>query len=148
MKLGFVSAIFPDLSLEEVIQFAAEEGFSCVELMCWPRGKAVRRYAGVTHIDVTDFKKADAKAIQGLLKQAGVSISGLGYYPNPLAPNAQEARVYINHLKKVIRAAELLGVKVVNTFIGRDWTKSVDGNWPRFKTPDQVRGGARHPHRH
>jgi sugar phosphate isomerase/epimerase len=133
MKLGFVSAIFPDLSLEEVIQFAAEEGFSCVEVMCWPQGKAVRRYAGVTHIDVTHFKKSDVKPIQDLLKQAGVSISALGYYPNPLTPNAQEARVYINHLKKVIKAAALLGVKVVNTFIGRDWTKSVDDNWPRFQ---------------
>jgi sugar phosphate isomerase/epimerase len=133
MKLGFVSAIFPDLSLEEVIQFAAQEDFSCVELMCWPQGKAVRRYAGVTHIDVTHFKKSDVKPIQDLLKQAGVSISALGYYPNPLAPNAQEARVYINHLKKVIKAAALLGVKLVNTFIGRDWTKSVDDNWPRFQ---------------
>ena len=110
MKLGFVSAIFPDLSLEEVIQFAAKERFSCVELMCWPKGKAVRRYAGVTHIDVTDFRKSDVAPIQDLLKQAGVNISALGYYPNPLAPDAQEARAYINHLKKVIKAAALLGV--------------------------------------
>jgi sugar phosphate isomerase/epimerase len=132
MELGFVSAILPDLSLEKVIQFAADEGFSCVELMCWPKGKATRRYAGVTHIDVTDFKKSDVTPIKDLLARAGVTISGLGYYPNPLSPNAQEARVYVNHLKKVINAAAMLDVKVVNTFIGRDWTKSVDANWPRF----------------
>ena len=132
MELGFNSAILPDLSLEKVVQFAAQEGFSCVELMCWPQGKATRRYAGVTHIDVTHFKKADVSPIKDLLAQAGVRISALGYYPNPLAPNAQEARVYINHLKKVIRAAALLDVKVVNTFVGRDWTRSVDANWPRF----------------
>ncbi len=36
MKLGFVSAIVPDLSLEKVLTFAASEGFACVELMCWP----------------------------------------------------------------------------------------------------------------
>ncbi len=29
-------------------------------------------------------------------------------------------------------AARLLGVGVVTTFIGRDWTRSVDANWPRF----------------
>ena len=29
-------------------------------------------------------------------------------------------------------AAELLGVGIVNTFVGRDWTKSVEENWPRF----------------
>ncbi|MHC4742051.1 MAG: sugar phosphate isomerase/epimerase family protein [Planctomycetota bacterium] len=133
MKIGFVSAILPDLSLEEVLQFAFEEGFSCVELMCWPKGKATRRYAGVTHIDAANFKKSDAARVNDLLAETGVEISGLGYYPNPLAPDRNEAKVYINQIKKVINAASLLGVGVVNTFVGRDWTKSVDANWPRFK---------------
>jgi len=133
MKLGFVSAILPDLSLEEVVRFASEEGFSCVELMCWPMGKAERRYAGVTHVDVAKFGKADAAKVNELLDSAGVSISGLGYYPNPLTPDSKEAKVYTDHLKKVIAAACLLGVNLVNTFIGRDWTKSVDDNWPRFR---------------
>ena len=61
-----------------------------------------------------------------------MQISGLGYYPNPLAPDAGEARIYVEHIKAVIRAAALLGVGVVNTFIGRDWTRSLDENWPRF----------------
>ncbi|MBM4047763.1 MAG: sugar phosphate isomerase/epimerase, partial [Planctomycetes bacterium] len=133
MKLGFVSAILPDLSLEEVVKFAASEGFSCVELMCWPKGKAERRYAGVTHVDLAGFGKAEAAKVKALLARARVSASGLGYYPNPLAPNAAEAKVYVDHLKKVIVAAELLGVGLVNTFIGRDWTKSVDDNWPAFR---------------
>ena len=133
MKLGFVSAILPDLSLEQVVQFAAAEGFDCVELMCWPKGKAERRYAGVTHVDVDGFSKADAARVQDLFGAAGVSISGLGYYPNPLAPDAQEAATYLEHIEKVIRAAELLGVGVANTFVGRDWTRSLDENWPRFK---------------
>jgi len=133
MDLGFVSAILPDLSLEKVVKFAATEDYDCVELMCWPTGKATRRYAGVTHVDVTGFRKSDAARVKDILAAAGVKISGLGYYPNPLTPDRKEARVYIDHIKRVIRAAELLGVKTVNTFIGRDWTKTVDGNWPRFK---------------
>jgi len=133
MKLGFVSAILPDLPLEKVARFAAAEGYDCVELMCWPAGKAKRRYAGVTHVDVTGFTKSAAARVQDTMAAAGVAISGLGYYPNPLAPDRKEAKVYIDHIKRVIRAAELLGVKTVNTFIGRDWTKTVDGNWPRFK---------------
>ena len=133
MELGFVSAIVPDLSLEQVVDFASEDGFGCVELMCWPKGKAKRRYAGVTHVEVADMKKADAKKITDLMGSAGVEISGLGYYPNPLTPDLAEAKVYIDHIKKVIKAASLLGVGVVNTFIGRDWTKSVDENWPQFK---------------
>jgi len=133
MKLGFVSAILPDLSLEEVVKFAADNGLATVELMCWPKGKAERRYAGVTHVDVVDFNKEDAIKVNEIVSSAGVTISGLGYYPNPLAPDKAEAQVYIDHIKQVIMAAELLGVGVVNTFIGRDWTKSVDDNWPRFK---------------
>lgn len=133
MKLGFVSAILPDLSFEEVIQFASETGYSCVEVMCWPKGKAERRYAGVTHIDVTDFKQADAKKVHAILKGTGVEISALGYYPNYLTPNAAEAKAVTAHFKKVIKASALLGIGRVTTFVGRDWTKSVDDNWPKFK---------------
>jgi len=133
MKLGFVSAILADLALEEVVDFASENRFDAVEVMCWPKGKAERRYAGVTHVDVTGLDEDEAARINKLFDDAGVAISGLGYYPNPLAPDEEAAQVYIEHIKDVIRGAELLGVGVVNTFIGRDWTKSVDDNWPRFK---------------
>ncbi len=132
MKLGFVSAILPDLELEEVLAFANAEGFSCVELMCWPKGKAERRYAGVTHVDVATLDERGANRVRRLLDEHGVSISGLGYYPNPLAPDPAEAQVYVEHLKAVIGAAPLLGVNLVNTFVGRDWTKTVDAQWPRF----------------
>lgn len=91
MKLGFVSAILPNLSLEEVVRFASSEDFSCVELMCWPKGKAERRYAGVTHIDAIGFSQVSANEIHNLMDKADVSISGLGYYPNPLAPDINEA---------------------------------------------------------
>jgi len=132
MKLGFVSAILPDLTLPEVAAFAATSGYDCVELMCWPKGKAERRYAGVTHVDVAGFTLDDARRVNETMKKASVGISGLGYYPNPLAPDPAEARVYVEHIRHVIQAAKLLGVGVVNTFVGRDWTKSVDDNWPRF----------------
>src|SRR5437667_11343816 len=81
MKLGFVSAILADLSLEEVIAFAASEGFDCVELMCWPRGKAERRYAGVTHVDVDRLGEREVEQFRALIAGAGIEISALGYYP-------------------------------------------------------------------
>jgi sugar phosphate isomerase/epimerase len=133
MKLGFVSAILAELSLREVATFAAEAGFTCVELMCWPVSKAERRYAGVTHVDVTTFTRSHADEVREILEGAGVELSGLGYYPNPLTPDRDEAQKCIKHLQKVIRAAPLLGCDRVNTFIGRDWTKSVDDNWPQFR---------------
>ena len=133
MKLGFVSAILHDLNLEQVMTYAAEEGFGCVELMCWPPGSADRRYAGVTHVDVTTLDDTKAGAIKNLVSRTGVAISGLGYYPNPLDPNPEHRKMVVGHLHKVIDAAPKLGVHVVNTFVGRDWTKSIDDNWELFK---------------
>ncbi len=132
MQLGFVSAILPDLSLEDVFSFAGQEGYDCVEVMCWPKGKAERRYAGITHIDCAEFSADDAKFVNDLAAANGVTVSGLGYYPNPLAPDPDEAKTAVAHIKEVIKASALLGVKRMNTFVGRDWTKSVDDNWPRF----------------
>lgn len=128
MKLGFVSAILPDLSLDEVFAFAAAEQFGCVELMCWPPGKADRRYAGVTHVDVTNFTETDAARVTASAIKHNIEISGLGYYPNPLDPDPEHRQQVVEHLKKVIRAAALLGVPVVNTFIGRDPSQTITAN--------------------
>ena len=133
MKIGFVTAILPDWSLENIFKFAAEEGFDCLEVMCWPMGKAERRYAGVTHIDVTDFSASDAARIKDLQQQYGVSISSLGYYPNPLVADADERATYIEHIKKVIVASRMLDINLMTTFIGRDPQKSIDDNWPLFE---------------
>jgi sugar phosphate isomerase/epimerase len=132
MKLGFVSAILPELPLEKVLSFARDEGFACIEAMCWPVGKAERKYAGVTHVDVTGFTQARADDVNALCARYGVSLSALGYYPNVLDPDPVVARRGVEHLKKVIVAAETLGLTTVTSFIGRDWKKSVDENWARF----------------
>ncbi len=133
IKLGFVSAILPDQTFEEVVSFAAQTGYSCVEIMCWPPGKAERRYAGVTHIDVTDLSESNIDNIHKTLKENGIEISGLGYYPNPLEADEANSKFYIDHIKKVIDAAKLLGLANVNTFIGRDHTSNIEDNFARFK---------------
>jgi sugar phosphate isomerase/epimerase len=132
MKLGFVSAILPEFDLEQILNFARDAGFSSVELMCWPPGKSERRYAGVTHIDVTSLSPGAIEQIHDLSESRGVAISGLGYYPNPLAADPVEAQVYQSHLRAVIDAAAVLGVSVVNSFVGRDPALSTELNWPRF----------------
>ncbi|NQT03114.1 MAG: sugar phosphate isomerase/epimerase [Planctomycetes bacterium] len=133
MKLGFVSAILAEQTFEKVISFAGQAGYSCVEIMCWPVGKAERRYAGVTHIDVADLSKKRIDEIHNTLEQNGVTISGLGYYPNPLEDNKKNADRYIRHIKKVIDASRRLGIGNVNTFIGRDHKSSVEDNFKRFR---------------
>lgn len=133
MKLGFVSAILPEWNLTQIMEFAAQTGFDCVEIMCWPVGKANRRYAGVTHIDVINLTENAIKEIQELVRRTGVSISGLGYYPNPLDPDPEHRKMVSDHLKAVIVAAKKLNVGIVNTFIGRDWHKTIEDNWPVLK---------------
>lgn len=132
MKLGFVSAIVPELSLEEVLSTASQFGYSCVEIMCWPVGKAERRYAGVTHIDINHLDAESVKSVHQLMAQYNVTASGLGYYPNPLSSNDDEARAAVEHLMGVIEGAAKLGLKVVNTFVGRDPTRTIDSQWDRF----------------
>jgi sugar phosphate isomerase/epimerase len=134
MQLGYVTAILPDWTLEQHLQFASANGFDCLEVMCWPVGKAERRYAGVTHIDVTQLTHADAERIKGLLRQYNVRISSLGYYPNPLAPDAAERDAYAEHIRRVIAASAMLDVNVMTTFVGRDPARSIEDQWGEFET--------------
>jgi sugar phosphate isomerase/epimerase len=134
LQLGLVSAILAERSFEQVIDFISENQFQCVELMCWPSGGAdTRRYAGVTHIDVDKLDDSQITYINNYISLKNVSISGLGYYPNPLDPNTEQAEVYIEHIKKIIRGAAQLGIPVVNTFVGRDPAKNVAYNLDKFK---------------
>jgi len=132
LSLGFVSAILPDQSFSEVLEIAQEIGYDCVEVMCWPVGKAERRYAGVTHLDVNQLDSQTINQARQECQLRGVKISGLGYYPNPLAPDQDESAAAVAQLCRVLEAAAQLGIPQVNTFIGRDWTRSVDDNWPRM----------------
>ena len=131
LQLGFVSAILPDFGFEQVIDFANENGFACVEMMCWPTDSAdARRYAGVAHVDVARVLTDPDYAHQVVYyaQQKKIKISGLGYYPNPLDADAEKAEFYREHLKVLIRAAAKMGVPVVNTFIGRDPSKNISEN--------------------
>ena len=128
MKLGFFTAALPGNTLEQAAKWGAESGFQAIEIACWPLEKATRRYAGVTHIDVNDLDQTKAKEIRSMLDDCGLTISSLGYYPNPLYPEGEHRETVITHLKKVIEGAALLEVPVVGTFIGKDKNKTVPQN--------------------
>ncbi len=133
ISLGFVSAILADKSFEEVVDFAGANRFACVEMMCWPVGKAERRYAGVTHIDVDTLDDAKIDYIKKYLEQKKVFISGLGYYPNPLDEDSAKRGIYVEHIMKIIDGAAKLGVPVVNTFVGRIPSRDPDYNFGLFR---------------
>ena len=133
MKLGLFTAAFPNDSLEQVAKWSAENGFEAIEIACWPQEKATRRYAGVSHIDVNDLDGTKAKTIRKMLfEDFGLPISSLGYYPNPLDPDAENRQAVIGHLKKVIEAAALMEVEIVGTFVGKDKNKTVPQNLEDF----------------
>lgn len=132
MKLGFFTAILPELSFEEVVEFAAEEGFECLEVACWPKMAADRRYAGITHIDVGNLGETGVADLNALCSGKGIEISALGYYPNPLCEDEDEAAAAIGHIRKMISAAQALGLSNANTFVGRNPALSLKENWSRF----------------
>lgn len=133
MKLGFVSAILDDYTFEEVIDFAAEHSFDCVEMACWPKGEAERRYAGVSHIDVNGLDDKRIQYIKDYCRKKKVSISSLAYYPNTMDADIKKREEAIGHIKKLIEASEKLEIGMVTTFIGRDQNKTVEENLNLFR---------------
>lgn len=133
MKLGFVSAILDGWNFEEVLDIAQEMGFQAVETACWPAGKAERRYAGVSHIDVANLDREKAEHILRSCGEHHIDISSLAFYPNTMDEDLEKRHANIEHLKKVILASELLGIGMVTTFIGRMQHKTVEENLEEFK---------------
>ena len=135
IHFGLLTAILDGWSFEEAVDTAAEMGFACLEVACWPAGKAERRYAGVSHIDAERVLEDDAYAryVADYVKNKGMHISSLAYYPNVLDPNPEKSGPAIEHLKALIKASAKLGVGMVTTFIGRDQHKTVDENIELFK---------------
>ena len=133
MKLGLVSAILPNYTFEEVIDYAAGVGFRCVEVCCWPQGKAVRRYAGITHINIGDITREKIDYYVKYAADRGVEISSLGYYPNPLDADPETRKVAADHLMALIDVSAAMGVNMVTTFIGKDKTKTVEDNLELYR---------------
>jgi sugar phosphate isomerase/epimerase len=134
VNLGFLTVPFGEWPLEKVARWARDNGFRSLEIACWPAESGdARRYAGVTHIDVDSLDSGKASEIRALLDEIGIEISGLGYYPNNLHADPAHREAVNEHTRKVIRAAECLGVGVVNTFVGRDKDRDHPGNMDEFR---------------
>jgi sugar phosphate isomerase/epimerase len=131
MRLGLLTAAFPDLNLEQVAQWAHDNGFEALEIACWPSsGGERRRYAGVSHIDVENL---DAKRVRDTLRRHDLEISALAYYPNNLDPDKATREAANAHLRRVIEAAQKLDVGIVGTFVGRDQRRNVEESLDDFK---------------
>jgi sugar phosphate isomerase/epimerase len=131
MKLGLLTAAFPQMSLEQVAGWAGSAGYEALEIACWPRsGEEQRRYAGVSHIDVMDF---DPDEVRGTVADNRLEISALAYYPNNLDPDDAQREQVNAHLLAVLDAAQKLEVPVVTTFVGNDKHRPLPENLQRFR---------------
>jgi sugar phosphate isomerase/epimerase len=90
---------------------------------------------------VASLSASQAGDLAGSIAAKGLTISGLGYYPNPLHPDPAHRAEVIGHLRHVITAAEKMSVPLVNTFMGADGSKNQDENWQEALRvwPDIVR---------
>jgi len=133
MKLGVLSAIFPDFTFEQVIDTASSLNLESVELACWPSDGDKRRYAGVTHLNPNELTPLRISEIQAYCKLKKVEISSLGYYSNPLSSDREISEQAISHILKLIDASAYLGINMVTTFIGRDQYLPIEQNLAKFK---------------
>lgn len=133
MKLGFVSSILEDYDFEELVDIASDMGYQCIEVACWPQGKAERRYAGVSHLDVDNLTDNKVSYIKDYCNSKNIEISSLAYYPNTMDGNLNKRKENIEHLRKVIAASAEFKINLVTTFIGRDQNKTVEENIELFK---------------
>ena len=132
MKLGIISSILDGWTYEEMIDEISRIGYECVEVACWPQGKAERKYGGVSHIDVNNLDEEKKEHILSYAAEHGVTISALAYYPNTMDGNPDKRKASIEHLYKVIDAASFLGIDLVTTFIGRVTELPVEDNLEIF----------------
>jgi sugar phosphate isomerase/epimerase len=126
MKLGFLTACLPQLTLPQIVSWAAGHGYQALEVATWP--SVGSRDFEASHIDVTSLGKREAEAIRTLFEDNGLIISALAYYENNLHPHERRRVQIAEHVRRNVDAAQLLGVPYVGTFIGRDPGLSVKEN--------------------
>ena len=125
MRLGLFTALFHQLSLDQVVERVKQLNIQTVEL-------GTGNYPGDPHCKLTYLDDAKARTkFQKKLADNGVSISALSCHGNPLHPIAKVAAKNREVTRKTILLAEKLGVKTVIDFSGcpGDSDKARFPNW-------------------
>ncbi len=116
MKIGFLTACLPQVSFEQLVAWAGQEGFDAVELAAWPVASQRDHVAG--HLDVARLTEDGAAEARHVLAEHGLSVSAMAYYDNNLHPDRSQRARRQAHLRTVIDAAGMLEVPLVGTFVG------------------------------
>ena len=133
MKLGVMTALFAQNSLDEMLQYCKDSGLDAVEI-------CAGGYPGTPHANVPELagSKRAAAAFKDKVKSYGLSISALSCHGNPLHPVKAIAKEHHTDHRTAVRLAEKLGVKVVINFSGcpGDSNASKHPNWVTCPWPD------------
>ena len=127
MKLGVLTVLFSDWTLEKTLEYLAQRGIDTVEIGCGG-------FPGRAHCD-PEVLLNDASALarfKDTFKEYGIGISALSAHGNPVHPDAQTARVYRDHFEKACMLAQKLDIDRVVTFSG------CPGDCPTAKYPNWV----------
>lgn len=129
MEIGFLTNCFRQRRLPEIIQWAGANGFHALEVACWRHDPSKVDPS----LDVVDFNRAKADALNALAEENGIRFTCLTYCENTLAHDPARREIEITHLRRIIDAAHLLGVNTVCAFIGRDQTKTPRENFDEME---------------
>lgn len=126
MRLGMLTACLPAWSLDRIARWAAGAGYQALEVAVWP--SVGGRDFEASHLPVATFTDADADRTRALFAEHGLTLSAFAYYENNLHPDPERRQAIRDHLKAAVRAAAMLEVPYVGTFVGRDPRLSVRQN--------------------
>lgn len=126
MKIGYVAACRPDISLPDQFRWAGANGFEAIEL------RARRLESGEPHVGATvnlnAFDEIQAKALREAAGEQGVTISGVHCPGFPLTHDPAERAGMRDNMLKAIEVARMLNVEVLSCFVGRDGELTIDEN--------------------
>jgi sugar phosphate isomerase/epimerase len=133
MKLGVLTGLLKDKSLEEALEYLSKLGVQTVEL-------GTGGYTTDYHVKVDELLNDEKKLQQfkDLLKKYNMEISGLSCHGNPVHPQKDLAKMYNEAFEKTVLLAEKLGVTTINTFSGcpGDYEGAKYPNWVTCPWPD------------
>ena len=126
MKLGVMAALFAGRKLEDVAQYCAEIRLDAIEL-------PVGAYPGKPFFDPAAVlaSKKEQDRIKGILKDHGLTLSGLAVHGNPVHPDKRHSAKDHTDFVNAVKLAPVLGTDVVITFSGCPGGSKVDKmpNW-------------------
>lgn len=133
MKIGVFTALFGNMSFEEMLDKVADAGLEAVEL-------GTGNYPGDAHVPVKKLlQNVQARTnFLAAIKSRGLTLSALSCHGNPLHPSKKIANAHHKAWRDTLKLAKLLNVNTVINFSGcpGDSDRAKAPNWVTCPWPD------------